>query len=81
MNNNCANNSKSFENHKDSENKNINLDKNYEILNANDSLNKLPNSNSSINLKQDLVIEKSEVTKLDATHFGDWQINCKTIDF
>lgn len=74
-------NSKNLENHKASEDKNNNLEKNHKILNVNDSPNTLPNKNSSINLNQDSVIAKSDVAKLDATHFGDWQINCKTIDF
>jgi hypothetical protein len=25
--------------------------------------------------------KKSEEQKLDPTHFGDWQVNCRTIDF
>lgn len=74
-------NSNNIENHKPDEDKNNNLDKNHQILNVNDSPNTLPNNNSSNSLNQDSVIEKSEVAKLDATHFGDWQINCKTIDF
>ncbi len=24
---------------------------------------------------------KKEEEKLDPTHFGDWQVNCRTIDF
>ena len=74
-------NSKNLDNHKASEDKNNNLEKNHEILNINDSLNTLPNNNSSINLNQDSPSEQSLNKKLDATHFGDWQINCKTIDF
>ena len=31
--------------------------------------------------KKDLQEDDISSKKLDPTHFGDWQVNCKTIDF
>lgn len=31
--------------------------------------------------KKQQVEEKTIEEKLDPTHFGDWQVNCRTIDF
>jgi len=62
------------------------------ILNTEKSLNfnnKLEISDSHLELKnQENIANKKDVQedgvtskKLDPTHFGDWQVNCKTIDF
>jgi hypothetical protein len=62
------------------------------ILNTEKSLNltnKLEISDSHLELKnqeniankKDLQDDDDTSKKLDPTHFGDWQVNCKTIDF
>jgi hypothetical protein len=51
-------------------NKPDNSDSHLELKNQENIANKK-------NLQEDDIIPK----KLDPTHFGDWQVNCKTIDF
>ena len=62
------------------------------ILNTEESLNlknKPEISDSHLELKnqeniankKDLQEDDVTAKKLDPTHFGDWQVNCKTIDF
>ncbi|MBU6338872.1 MAG: hypothetical protein KGQ36_02750 [Rickettsiales bacterium] len=39
-------------------------------------------ANSSLNLKEEITTKNKEDDKaLDPTHFGDWQVNCRAIDF
>jgi hypothetical protein len=71
---------------KTSSTSNISSQSNSDIEN---SRNNIDNSSSDIidlsnNISKNDEFESntSEVAKkLDPTHFGDWQINCKTIDF
>ena len=35
----------------------------------------------SLEKQDDIVKKNKEEKKLDPTHFGDWQVNCRTIDF
>jgi hypothetical protein len=50
-------------------------------------INILPNQTNSQIKTQSTEEKKEEVKqeenqkKLDPTHFGDWQVNCRTIDF
>ena len=38
-------------------------------------------SKDSDNIKLDSETKKDDEKKLDPTHFGDWQVGCRTIDF
>jgi len=76
-NNNIDDNLKNFDNPQSSIIKKNNLDNQKAEFILKDNAN----ANSSGDLNQDQRPEQLSDKKIDPTHFGDWQINCKTIDF
>jgi len=76
-NNNIDDNLKNFDNTQSSMIKKNNLDNQK----AEFILKDKADGNSSGDLNQNQQSEQLSDKKIDPTHFGDWQINCKTIDF
>lgn len=56
--------------------------KNLEKKNCGESCGCAVNQEKDKEQKEFKVVEeKPAEEKLDPTHFGDWQVNCRTIDF